>query len=83
VNTEDEMLGIFPSDLDPCRPWKYWGAGWVSFTLAISGLVRGRPNILPGKVPNESTGVANTCERLGERRSQQFSAKEGFVQFRR
>jgi hypothetical protein len=47
--------------------------------LAISDLIRGRPDILPGEVPNESMGVANTCERLGERHSQQFSAKEGFV----
>jgi hypothetical protein len=35
-------LGIFPSGLDPCKLWRYWGAGWISFTLAISGLVRGR-----------------------------------------
>jgi hypothetical protein len=47
--------------------------------LAVSGLVRGRPDILPGKVPSESTVVANTCERPGERHSQQFSAKERFV----
>jgi hypothetical protein len=43
--------------------------------LAISGLVRGRPDILPGECPK----VANTCERLGERYSKQFLAKEGFV----
>jgi hypothetical protein len=42
-------------------------------------LVRERPSILPGKVPSKSMVVANTCERLGERHSQQFLAKEGFV----
>jgi hypothetical protein len=36
------------------------------FTLALQGFIRGRPDILPGKVPNESIGVANTCERQGE-----------------
>jgi hypothetical protein len=34
------------------------------------GNIRRRPNILPGEVPSESMGVANTCERLGERHSQ-------------
>jgi hypothetical protein len=55
------------------------GAGWVSFTLAIPVLIRGRPSIVPGEVPGESMERANTYERLGERHSQQFSAKEGFV----
>jgi hypothetical protein len=54
-------------------------AGWVSFTLTILGLVRGSPDILPGEVPSESMGGANTCERLGERHSQLFSARERFV----
>jgi hypothetical protein len=36
----------------------------------------GRPDILPGEVPGESMGIANTCERLGERHSQWFSIKE-------
>jgi hypothetical protein len=96
VNTEDEMLdqltvlfltqcslGISLSGLDPCRLWRHWGAGWVSFTLTISGLVRARPNILPGKVPSESMRVAKTCERLGKRHSQQFLVKEGFVKRKR
>jgi hypothetical protein len=52
------------------------GAGWVNFTLTILSLVRGSPDILPGKVPTESMGVANTCERLGENHSQQFLGKE-------
>jgi hypothetical protein len=47
--------------------------------LTISHFVRGRPNILPGEVSSESMGIAKTCERLGERHSQQFSAKEGFA----
>jgi hypothetical protein len=47
--------------------------------LAILGLVRGRPDILTGEVPNVSMEVANTCKRLGEKHSQQFLAKEGFV----
>jgi hypothetical protein len=37
------------------------------------------PDFLSGEVPSESMGVANTSERLGERHSQQFSAKERFV----
>jgi hypothetical protein len=45
----------------------------------VLGLVRGRLDILPGEVLSESMRVANTCERLGERHSQQFLAKEGFV----
>jgi hypothetical protein len=48
----------------------------VSFTLALLGLVRGSPGILPGEVQSESMGVASTCERLGKRHSQQFLAKE-------
>jgi hypothetical protein len=46
--------------------------------LAISGLIRRRPDILPSEV-QVAMGVANTCERPGERYSQQFLAKEGFV----
>jgi hypothetical protein len=30
------------------------------------GLIRERPDILPGKVPSESMGIAITCERKGE-----------------
>jgi hypothetical protein len=75
----ESSLGIFPSGLNTCRFWRHWGAGWISFTLAILGFVRGSPNILPDKVPSEFMGVANTYERPGERHSQQFSAKEGFV----
>jgi hypothetical protein len=51
--------------------------------LVILGLVRGGFNLLPGEASVESMGVANTYGRLGERQSQQFSAKVGFVEFKR
>jgi hypothetical protein len=51
--------------------------------LVILGLVRGGLNLLPYEASSESMGVANTCGRLGERQRQQFSAKVGFVEFKR
>jgi hypothetical protein len=76
-------LETSPGGINPCKLWSHWGAGWVSFILVILGLVRGRFNLLPGEASNESMGVANTCRRLGERQSQQSSAKVGFVEFTR
>jgi hypothetical protein len=47
------------------------------------GFVKGGFNLLPGETSSEYMGVASTCGRLGERQSQQSSAKEGFVKFKR
>jgi hypothetical protein len=77
------FLEISPSRIDPCKLWRHWGAVWVSFTLVILGLVRRGFNLLPGEASSESMGVANTCGRLGERQSQQSSAKVVFVAFKR
>jgi hypothetical protein len=58
-------------------------AGWVSFILVILGLVRRGFNLLPDEASSEPMGVAHTRGRLGERQSQQSSAKVGFVEFKR
>jgi hypothetical protein len=50
--------------------------------LVILGFVKGGFNLLPGEISSESMGVANTCGKLGERQSQQSSAKERFVEFK-
>jgi hypothetical protein len=78
-----KFLEISPSGIDPCELWRHWGAGWVSSILVILGFVTGGFNLLPGEASSESMGVANTCGRLGERQSQQSSAKERFVEFKR
>jgi hypothetical protein len=77
------FLEISPSGIDPCKVWKHWGAGWVSSMLVILGFVKGGFNLLSGETSSESMGVANTCGRIGERQSQQSSAKVGFVEFKR
>jgi hypothetical protein len=77
------LLGISPSGNDPCKLWRHWGAGWVSFTLVILGPTRESSNLLPGKASSGSMGVVSTCRRFGERQSQQSSAKVGFVEFKR
>jgi hypothetical protein len=50
--------------------------------LVILGHVRGEFNLLPGEASSESMGVTNTRGSLGERESQQSSAKMGFVEFK-
>jgi hypothetical protein len=78
-----KFLEISLSGIDPCKLWRHWGAGWVSFILVILGFVKEGFNLLPGETSSESMGVGNTCGRLGERQSQQSLAKEGFVEFKR
>jgi hypothetical protein len=51
--------------------------------LVILGFVTGEFNLLPGETSSASMNIANTCGRLGERQSQQSSAKGGFVEFKR
>jgi hypothetical protein len=51
--------------------------------LVILGFVKGGFNLLPDETSSESMGVASTSRRIGERQSQQSSAKEGFVKFKR
>jgi hypothetical protein len=75
------LLEISPSGIDHCKLWRHWGAGWVSSILVILGFVKRGFNLLPDETSSESMGVANTCGRLGERQSQQSSAKVGFVEF--
>jgi hypothetical protein len=77
------FLEISPGGIDLCKLWRHWGAGWVSLILVILGLIKGGFNLLPGEASSESMAVANTCGRLGERQSQQTSAKVGFVQFKK
>jgi hypothetical protein len=75
-------LGIFPSGLYPCRLWRHWGTGWVNFTLAISGLIRGRHDILPGKVLSESMGVAIPVRHLGRGTASSSWLKSDFYSLR-
>jgi hypothetical protein len=77
------LLETSPSGIDPCKLWRHWGAGWVSFTLVILDLARGGSNLLPGEALGESLRVANNCGRLGERQSQQSSAKVGSLKANR
>jgi hypothetical protein len=78
-----KFLEISPSGIDPCKLWRHWGTGWVSSILVLLGFVKRGFNLLTGEISSQSMGVANTCGRLGERQSQQSSAKEGFVEFKR
>jgi hypothetical protein len=58
------LLEISPSGIDPCKLWKHWGSGWVSFILVILGLVRGRFNLLPGETSSEAMGLSIPVEDL-------------------
>jgi hypothetical protein len=69
------FLETSSSGVDPCKLWRHWGAGWVSFILVIFSFVRGEYNLLTGEASSESMGVANTCGWLGEKQSQQSSTK--------
>jgi hypothetical protein len=77
------FLEISSSEIDPCKFLRHWGAGWISSMLVILGFVTGEFNLLPGETSSASMNIANTCGRLGERQSQQSSAKGGFVEFKR
>jgi hypothetical protein len=75
------FLETSPSEIDPCKLWRHWGAGWLSFILLILGLVRGQFNLLPGEASSESMGLPIPVE--GLERDKAILSQSGFVEFRR
>jgi hypothetical protein len=74
-----KFLEISHSGVYPCKLWRHWGAGWVSFTLVILGFVKGGFNLLPGEASSESMYLWKAWRET----KPTILTKGGFVEFKR